>query len=56
MDEFAEYLMAAGEDGFWDRIQSEARLEAEREPVLVSFLYATVLRHRYSRCSNSQCM
>ena len=46
MDEFTEYLMTAAEDGFWDRIQSEARLEAEREPGLVSFLYATVLRHR----------
>jgi len=46
MDELTEYLMTAAEDGFWDRIQSEARLEAEREPVLVSFLYATVLRHR----------
>jgi serine O-acetyltransferase len=38
--------MTAAEDGFWDRVESEARLEAEREPVLVSFLYATVLRHR----------
>ena len=46
MDEFTEYLMGAAEDGFWDQIRSEARREAEREPVLVSFLYATVLRHR----------
>src|SRR5262245_37037690 len=46
MDEFAEYLMTADVDGFWDQIRSETRLEAERESVLVSSLYATVLRHR----------
>jgi serine O-acetyltransferase len=46
MDELTEYLMNTGEDGFWDQIQSEARHEAEREPVLVSFLFASVLRHR----------
>ena len=46
MDELTEYLMNSAEDGFWDQIQSEARREAEREPVLVSFLFASVLRHR----------
>ena len=46
MDELTEYLMNSGDDGFWDQIQSEARQEAEREPVLVSFLFASVLRHR----------
>jgi serine O-acetyltransferase len=46
MDEFTEYLMQAAEDGFWEQILSEARHEAEREPVLVSFLFASVLRHR----------
>src|SRR5215831_10762944 len=46
MDELTEYLMSAAEDGFWDQIQSEVRREAEREPVLVSFLFASVLRHR----------
>src|SRR5262249_59830200 len=46
MDEFAEYLAHTAEDGFWDHIQSEARREADREPVLVSFLFASVLRHR----------
>src|SRR5947209_2700389 len=46
MDELAEYLMSAAEDGFWDQIQSEVRREAEREPVLVSFLFASVLRHQ----------
>jgi serine O-acetyltransferase len=46
MDELTEYLMSTAEDGFWDQIQSEVRREAEREPVLVSFLFASVLRHR----------
>ena len=46
MDELTEYLTNNGEDGFWEQIQSEARQEAQREPVLVSFLYATVLRHK----------
>ena len=46
MDELTEYLINTAEDGFWDQIQSEARREAEREPVLVSFLFASVLRHR----------
>jgi serine O-acetyltransferase len=46
MDELTEHLMSTGDDGFWDQIQSEARHDAEREPVLVSFLFASVLRHR----------
>jgi serine O-acetyltransferase len=46
MDELTEYLTSSTEDGFWDQIQMEARSEAEREPVLVSFLFASVLRHR----------
>src|SRR5262249_15085892 len=46
MDELTEHLMNVGEDGLWDQIQAEARQEAEREPVLVSFLFASVLRHR----------
>jgi serine O-acetyltransferase len=46
MDELTEHLMNVAEDGFWDQIQSETRREAEREPVLVSFLYSSVLRHR----------
>jgi serine O-acetyltransferase len=45
MDELTEFLAASGEDGFWDQIQSEARQEAQREPALVSFLFASVLRH-----------
>lgn len=45
MDELTQYLMDSGEDGFWNHIQAEARRETEREPVLVSFLFASVLRH-----------
>jgi serine O-acetyltransferase len=46
MDELTEYLMNNAEDGFWSQIQSEARREAEHEPALVSFLFASVLRHQ----------
>jgi serine O-acetyltransferase len=46
MDELTEFFMTSAEDGFWEQIQQEARREAEREPVLVSFLFASVLRHR----------
>jgi serine O-acetyltransferase len=46
MDELTEHLMNSGEDGFWLQILSEARREADREPLLVSFLFASVLRHR----------
>jgi serine O-acetyltransferase len=46
MDELTECLMNNAEDGFWNQIQSEARREAEREPALVSFLFASVLRHQ----------
>jgi serine O-acetyltransferase len=45
MDELTDYLANTADDGFWEQIQFEARQEAEREPVLVSFLYAAVLRH-----------
>ena len=46
MDELTEYLRNNTDDGFWSQIRAEARQEAEREPMLVSFLYASVLRHR----------
>jgi serine O-acetyltransferase len=46
MDELTEHFMNSEGDGFWDQIQSEARREAEHEPLLVSFLFASVLRHR----------
>ena len=45
MDELTEYLTSSAGDGFWEQIQAEARQVAEREPVLVSFLFAAVLRH-----------
>eukprot|EP00897_Mesotaenium_endlicherianum_P001801 jgi/Mesen1/1649/ME000135S00644 len=32
-------------DSIWDAIRAEARLEAEREPLLSSFLYASILAH-----------
>lgn len=34
------------EDEFWEAMQAEARLAAEEEPLLASFLFATVLNHR----------
>ncbi len=46
MDELTEYLTNSNDDGFWDQIQSEARQEAEREPILASFLFASVLGHK----------
>jgi serine O-acetyltransferase len=46
MDELTEFLMNNDEDGFWSQIQAEAQREAEHEPVLGSFLFASVLRHR----------
>src|SRR6478735_3432211 len=45
MDELTEYLTTA-EDGFWEQIHAEARREADREPLLVSFLFAAVLAHK----------
>src|SRR5207248_10465409 len=46
MDELTEYLTNSADDGFWDQIQSEARQEADREAVLASFLFASVLGHK----------
>src|SRR5262249_5252569 len=46
MDELTEYLTESSDDGFWDQIHSEARQEADREPVLASFLFASVLAHK----------
>lgn len=45
MDELTGLFTDGGEDPFWSQIQAEARQEAGREPILVSFLYAAVLRH-----------
>ncbi|CAI5508431.1 unnamed protein product [Closterium sp. Naga37s-1] len=38
----ADYSMS---DPIWAAIRAEARLEAEREPILSSFLYASILAH-----------
>ncbi|EOA16958.1 hypothetical protein CARUB_v10005186mg [Capsella rubella] len=35
----------SGYDPIWDSIRAEAKLEAEKEPVLSSFLYASILSH-----------
>ncbi|KAJ6829649.1 putative serine acetyltransferase 2 isoform X1 [Iris pallida] len=35
----------SSEDPIWDSIKAEAKSEAEKEPVLSSFLYASVLSH-----------
>src|SRR5262245_28111415 len=45
MDELTEYLSSTSDDGVWEQIQAEARQHADREPMLVSFLHAAVLRH-----------
>lgn len=45
MDELTDYLASTGEDEFWEQIQLECRNEAEREPMLASYLFAMVLRH-----------
>lgn len=34
-----------GSDPIWDAVKQEAKLEAEKEPILSSFLYASVLSH-----------
>src|SRR6476620_11967560 len=46
MDELTEYLSNTDEDGFWDQIHTEVRNEAHCEPILVSFLFASVLAHK----------
>ena len=46
MDELTEYLTTNGEDGFWDQILLEVRREADREPLLATFLFALVLTHK----------
>src|SRR5882757_3290778 len=45
MDELTHYLASTGDDEFWEQIQLESRNEAEREPMLASYLFAMVLRH-----------
>ena len=45
MDELTEYLTDMPDDGFWEQIRSETQRESEREPMLGSFLFASVLGH-----------
>jgi hypothetical protein len=42
MDQLTAHLMDCFENGFWDQIRSEAQREAECEPMLISFLFASV--------------
>ncbi|XP_021897640.1 serine acetyltransferase 4-like isoform X2 [Carica papaya] len=35
----------SGADPIWDTVREEAKLEAEKEPILSSFLYASILSH-----------
>ena len=39
------YCPSQGIDLIWDLLRQEAMVEAEREPLLVSFLYSTILNH-----------
>ncbi|CAL5326553.1 unnamed protein product [Camellia sinensis] len=36
---------SASDDPIWDAVRQEAKLEAEKEPILSSFLYASILAH-----------
>ena len=40
-------------DPIWDRIRSETREAASAEPILASFLHATILNHEELECSLS---
>lgn len=44
--ETLSHRCAHAEDAFWSAMQAEARHAAEGEPLLASFLFATVLNHR----------
>ena len=41
----AKLAEAAALDPLWQRMREEVTAEAEREPILASFLYASVLNH-----------
>ncbi|KAK8607402.1 hypothetical protein V6N13_053139 [Hibiscus sabdariffa] len=38
-------IVNSGHDPIWDAVREEAKLEAEKEPILSSFLYASILAH-----------
>ncbi|EEF40688.1 Serine acetyltransferase, putative [Ricinus communis] len=39
------FSSADSSDPIWDEVREEAKLEAEKEPILSSFLYASILSH-----------
>ncbi|XP_012065369.1 serine acetyltransferase 4 isoform X2 [Jatropha curcas] len=43
----SEFVVSPGDSGdpIWDAVREEAKLEAEKEPILSSFLYASILSH-----------
>ncbi|KAJ7517328.1 hypothetical protein O6H91_21G019000 [Diphasiastrum complanatum] len=45
-NDFVQEVSSSGEDDLWLRMRTEARRDAEAEPVLASFLYSTILAHR----------
>nr|KJB17519.1 hypothetical protein B456_003G003100 [Gossypium raimondii] len=38
-------ILNSGRDPIWEAVREEAKLEAEKEPILSSFLYASILAH-----------
>ncbi|KAL5706184.1 serine O-acetyltransferase [Ranunculus cassubicifolius] len=42
---FVEEDGRGGGDPIWDAVRAEAKLEAEKEPILSSFLYASIMSH-----------
>ncbi|KAK8653140.1 hypothetical protein V6N13_127153 [Hibiscus sabdariffa] len=42
---FPVSIVNSGHDPIWDAVREEAKLEAEKEPILSSFLYASILAH-----------
>jgi serine O-acetyltransferase len=43
---FRERCVGSDGDAFWDAMQAEARAAAAEEPLLASFMFATILNHR----------
>ncbi|XP_015889556.1 serine acetyltransferase 2 [Ziziphus jujuba] len=41
----SDMSVSDSDDPIWDEVRREAKLEAEREPILSSFLYASILAH-----------
>nr|XP_010943926.1 probable serine acetyltransferase 2 isoform X4 [Elaeis guineensis] len=45
LNSIARTILDSDGDPIWDSVRAEAKSEAEREPILSSFLYASVLSH-----------